>query len=252
MAAALAVALAAALPAPAGAQATAGDYALVVYLQQSFPKQTNTNKQIELINQTFGVDFDTWDDVANLNLGVKAFKQVAPNWQVGLEWDYSRGSIDGRSVGQLQTEYGPIPVDVAFEQKYSIYTDLLAVTHFFPCPDCQKVSPFVLGGIGFAYEKDRTTLTVQNPDLQMDEWLKVDNDGWFPVYTVGLGINAYLSQAHDWYIELGGAWVWSRLKHNVPAEGTEGLLPLVAPQGTVTADTDSSGPNWWIGVGKRF
>jgi len=28
------------------------------------PKQTRTNAQIEQINDTFGVDFDTWDDVA--------------------------------------------------------------------------------------------------------------------------------------------------------------------------------------------
>ncbi len=246
MVAALAVGIAAALPVAAAAQVSDAGWAWTAYLQQSFPKQTNTNQQIEQINQYFGADFDTWDDVANLNLGIKVFKQVAPNWQLGLEWDYSRGGIDGEAT--VETEAGP--ASLAFEQKYSIYTDILALAHFFPCRDCQRFVPFVLGGVGVAYEKDKTTLSLRNEYI--DEWVEVDNDGWFPVYTVGLGINAYLSQARDWYLEFGGAYVWSRLKHDVPAEGTEGLLPLVAPTGVVTADTDSSGPNWWIGIGKRF
>ena len=51
-----------------------------LYLQESFPKQTNTNKQIQQINDTFGVNFNDWGDVHNLSLGAQLFKRVSPLW----------------------------------------------------------------------------------------------------------------------------------------------------------------------------
>ncbi|MEW6337661.1 MAG: hypothetical protein AB1625_09725, partial [Acidobacteriota bacterium] len=104
----------------AAVPARAGDpypFWLTVYLQQAFPKQTNTNDQIEQINRMFGADFDTWDDVANLSIGGKFFAQVSPHWLVGAEVDYSRGGIDGSTT--VMTEAGPAALD--FEQSYSIY-----------------------------------------------------------------------------------------------------------------------------------
>ena len=75
-------------PGPAAAAETTG-WSTSFYLQQAFPKQTRTNAQIEQINETFGVDFDTWDDVANLSLGAKLFRRVSDAWLVGIELDYS-------------------------------------------------------------------------------------------------------------------------------------------------------------------
>lgn len=215
-------------------------FAITVYMQQAFPKQTNANKQIEAINAQLGTDFDTWDDVANLSLGVKLFALVSPYWQVGLEWDYSRGGIDGTAT--VETEAGP--ARASFEQHYSIYADLLAVAHFHPCPNCRAVDPFVLGGGGFGYEKDTTKLSVRND--YVDQWLKVENDGWFPVWTAGLGVNVPLSSSGATYLEAGVAYYWARLDHKVKAEG-----PL-APSPEVRADSDTTGPNYWLGVGWRF
>jgi hypothetical protein len=211
-----------------------------VYLQQAFPKQTNTNEQIEQINEMFGVDFDTWDDVANLSIGGKFFAQVSPYWLVGAEVDYSRGGIEGSAT--VMTEAGPASLE--FEQKYSIYTDLLAVAHFLPCPNCTSVTPFVLLGGGIGYEEDTTTLTLRNEYL--DEGLRVENDGFFPVWTVGVGCDIFLSRRRSWYLDVGVAYYWGRLTHMVPAEGS------LAPAPEVEADSDTTGPNYWIGFGKRF
>ncbi len=235
------IAAAALLTAPsAPAQTVDKEWYFTVYLQQSFPKQTNTNLQIDQINQMFGSNFDTWKDVANLNLGLQLYRRVAPNWKLGLQVDYSRGSISGSTT--TMTEAGP--ADLAFEQKYSIYADLYATAHYLPCPDCQTLVPFVYGGIGIAYEKDKTTLSLKNEFI--DQWLLVDNDGTFPSYSVGIGFDWYVSEQRLWYVELGGAYVWARLKHEVDAQG-----PL-APSPRVTADTDTTGPNYWIGIGRRF
>ena len=236
----LAAAVSLALAAGAAAQTADSDMFLTFYVQQSFPKQTNTNAQIEQINQMFGADFDTWDDVPNLNLGLQLFVQLSPAWKVGFQVDYSRGAIDG--VATVDTEAGP--AQLAFEQEYSIYADVYAIAHYLPCPTCRNFVPFVLGGVGLAYEEDTTTLTLRNDYI--DEYLLVENDGFFPSYTAGLGFDWYMGPERHWYAIFGAAYVWARMENTVPAEG--GLAP--APE--VTADTDLSGPNYWIGIGRRF
>lgn len=225
---------------PATSQTVDKEWYLTVYLQQSFPKQTNTNLQIEQINQMFGVDFDTWDDVPNLNLGVQLFRRVSPKWKLGLQVDYSRGGLD--SSAPVDTEAGP--ADLHFKQEYSIYADLYATAHYLPCSNCRDFVPFVYGGLGIAYEKDTTTLTLTNQYI--DQYLRVKNDGFFPSYSAGVGFDWYMGDQRLWYVELGGAYVWARMTKTVPAEG-----PL-APAPEVTADTDTSGPNYWIGIGRRF
>jgi len=210
------------------------------YVQQSFPKQTTTNNQIQEINQMFGANFDDWSDVANLSLGAQLFRRVSPYWKLGLQVDYSQGSIKGSAT--ILTEAGP--AELSFEQRYNIYFDLYAVAHFLPCPSCTRVVPFIYGGIGIGYEKDRTTLTLRNEFI--DEGLRVDNDGWFPTYSAGVGIDVPLSSQDRWYLEFGGAYVWARMTNEVPATGS------LAPAPKVTADTDFTGPNYWIGIGLKF
>jgi opacity protein-like surface antigen len=227
----------------AGASARAqapGPWTMTVYLQQSWPKQTETNRQIKDINAALGSSFKTWDDVANLNLGVQAFRDLDPRWKVGLELDYSRGKIDGTT--SVDTPAGP--ANLSFEQKYTIYADLLALVQFRPLGAGGRWIPFLQGGLGVAYEKDRTILTLRNPYLD-ETLLHVDNDGWFPMLTVGAGVDVYLSEKRTWYAEAGVSYTWARLKHDVAASGS------MAPP-TVTADTDSTGPNVWLGVGRRF
>jgi len=236
VAAALLVALA-----PAARAADDGKpYYFTFYLQQSWPKQTATNAQIQQINQMFGANFDDWSDVANLNVGLQLFKRVSPHWKLGLQLDYSQGAIEGHTT--VPTEAGD--AQLSFEQRYSIYIDLYLVAHYLPCVSCTRVVPFVYLGGGVGYEKDRTTLTLGNQ--YFSQGLQVDNSGSFPTFSAGVGIDVPLSSTKPWYLELGVAYVWARMTNTVPATGE------LAPAPTVTADTDFTGPNVWIGFGTRF
>jgi hypothetical protein len=211
-----------------------------VYLQQAFPKQTRTNAQIQEINQMFGTHFDTWDDIANLSIGTQLYFQLSPRWKVGAELDYSRGGISGS--GSVPTEAGP--ASITFEQKYSVYADLLAIAQFLPCSSCSRLSPFLYGGAGIGYERDKTRLRLAN-DL-IDSRLEVDNDGTFPVLTAGVGADWFFTAGRRWYLEAGVAYYWGRLDHQVAASGD------LAPAPTVRADNDTTGPNYWLGLGIRF
>ncbi|HEX9082729.1 MAG TPA: hypothetical protein VF768_10645 [Holophagaceae bacterium] len=223
------------------AQNASRPWSATFYLQQSWPKQTETNRQIRQdINGTFGSHFRTWEDVANLNLGLQLFRELSPAWKVGLELDGSAGGIDGSET--VDTPAGP--ATLAFEQKYSLYADLLIVAQWRPLGTDGRWIPFALAGAGLAYEQDRTRLTLRNAFL--DDALRVDNHGWFPMATLGLGVDIPFGPRRTWYAELGASYAWARLKHTVPASGS------LAPAPTVTADTDSTGPNLWIGVGRRF
>ncbi len=226
---------------PAAAQQQGTERWFHLYVQQSFPKQTNTNLQIQEINDTFGVSFDDWDDMTNLSVGAKLLWRVARRWNLGVEVDGSFGQIDGEATVDSGVAG---PADLKFVQKYSIFTNVMACAHYLPYPDAERVMPFVLGGVGYGYEKDETQLTFHNSFFY--ERLEVENDGWFPVATVGAGLDIALSRGGDWFVEIGGAYYWGRLDHLVPAQGS------LAPAPKVRADTDSTGPNWWIGVARRF
>ncbi len=211
-----------------------------VYLQQAWPKQTTTNNQIRDINQVFGTSFDDWSDVPNLSIGAQVYWQVAPEWKIGIEADYGAGSISGNE--KVATEAGP--AKLSFEQRYDIYCDFYAITQWKPRLQSKRLQPFVFGGVGMAYESDETTLTLRNDYI--DSHLRVENSGWFPTYTVGIGVDVPFSEQSPWFFEFGGAYVWARMTNKVPARGD------LAPAPTVTADTDLTGPNYWLGIGRTF
>ena len=225
---------------PGSAQVPATPWSLTAYLQQSWPKQTETNRQIREVNTTFGSAFKTWEDVANLNLGVLALRELDPRWKAGIEFDYSKGKISGTTT--VDTPAGPAAL--AFEQKYSVYADLMAVVQFRPLGSHGRWVPFLQGGLGYAYQKGRSALTLRN-DF-MDEGLQAEDSGWFPVLTAGVGVDAYFSDRRIWFVEVGASYSWARLKHTVPATGS------LAPAPTAISDTDSTGPNVWLGLGRRF
>lgn len=227
------------------AQEAPGPWSMTVYLQQSWPKQTETNRQIKQdINGSLGTRFKTWDDVANLNVGVLALRTVKPGWKVGVEVDYSQGSIKGR---EGVNDFGLGPGTVAFEQKYSAYADVLAMVQARPFGEGGRWVPFFNLGAGYAYEKDRTTLGFSSSVGAGDvELLKVENSGWFPMLTLGAGVDVFFTERRTWYAQAGISYSWARLKHSAPATG------LLATAPTVTADTDSTGPNVWLGIGRRF
>jgi len=204
-----------------------------LYIQRSWPKQTNTNAQIQMINDTFGSNFDTWDDVTNLSVGTQLFWRVNRTMRLGIELDFS--PVPTEEAG---------PANLKFVQNYSMFATVLAAAHFMPCPSCDSVKPFILLAAGYAYERDTTQLTLHNTFFY--ERLEVLNDGWFPVLTFGAGIDVPLSRESPWAVQLGAAYYWGRLKHMVPARGS------LAPAPEIEADTDSTGPNVWIGVVRSF
>lgn len=225
---------------PTWSQEAPKPWSATLYLQESWPKQTEANRQIKDINAAFGATFQTWDNVANLNLGLQVFRDLDAHGRLGLGLDYSRGRISGTQA--VDTMAGP--ATLAFEQKYIIYADLMVMAQYNPWGREGRWIPFLTVGLGLAYDQDQTRLTLRNHLL--DETLaQVDNSGWFPILTAGAGVDVYLTEPRTWYAEAGLSYSWARLKHQVPASGA--LLP---PQ--VTADTDSTGPNVWLGVGRRF
>ena len=228
-----------ALAALAALPTAAAESSFDLYVQEAFPKQTRTNAQIAEINAAFGTDFDDWDDTHNLSLGAKWLWRVAPRWRVGVEVDWSRGAIDGAAT--VDTPAGPARLE--FEQRYSIFANLLAAAHFLPCPACRRGEPFVLLGVGVAYERDHTTLTLRNDFL--DDALRADHDGAFPAATAGVGIDLPISRRRPLFLQLGVAYYWGRLEERVPVRGS------LAPAPEAIADTDSTGPNYWVGLSWR-
>lgn len=220
--------------------ARAAQWTIDLYVQEAFPKQTRTNQQIAEINGLLGTSFEDWDDIHNLSLGTKLLWHASPAWKLGVEIDYSQGEVSGAET--VETIAGPARAE--FEQRYSTFVDLLAAAHWLPCADCRRAEPFVLLAAGWAYEKDRTTLTLRNDFL--DESLRVDHDGTYPVATAGLGLDIPLSKRRTPLLQLGVAYFWGRLEEQVAASGS------LAPAPEVTADTDSSGPNYWIGISWRL
>ncbi len=211
-----------------------------LYLQEAFPKQTRTNQQIAEINATLGTHFEDWGDIHNLSLGGQLLHRCGPQWKLGFEIDYSQGAVSGAET--VETLAGPARAE--FEQRYSTFADLLAAAHWLPCRNCRRVEPFVLLAAGFAWERDRTTLSLTNDYL--DERLRVDHDGTYPVATAGVGIDIPLSRSRTTFLQLGTAYFWGRLEERAAASGS------LAPAPEVTADTDSTGPNYWIGLSWRL
>lgn len=215
------------------ASAEPGDWTLTVYLQHAFPKQDTTNEQIEEINALLGTSFDTWDDIVNVSLGAQAFREMNHRLQLGIELDLGAGGIEGEET----TAAG---LHASFEQTYAIFVNVLGVAHVI-LHDGERLRPFVLLGAGVGYEKDRTRLSVRGVGD-----VRVDNDGAFPAATAGIGAQWRVREGSRWHLEGGVAYYWGRLAHHVKAEGE------LAPSPYVLADNDSSGPNYWLGVGRRF
>jgi hypothetical protein len=232
---------------PLGAQSAGPEWSLTGYLQQSWPRQTETNRQIKVdINGGLGTHFKTWDDVANLNVGVIGLRQVAPGWRLGVQVDYSQGKLHGQEPVDLSA-LGLGPGSVRFEQRYGTYADLLAMVHYRPWGEAGRWAPFLLAGAGFAYEQDTTQLRFTSDSGGGEvELLRVENHGWFPMLTAGVGLDVFLSDRRDWFAQIGVSQSWARLRRDAAAAG------LLAPGPTVKADTDSTGPNAWLGLGTRF
>jgi len=233
------------LPLPALAQQAEPLWSVAGYLQQGWVKNTETNRQIrEDINGSLGTHYGTWKDVANVNLGVLALRTVSPKWKLGLEADWSSGSIGGTQNGQNSALGSG---SVYFKEEYRTYADLQVLAQVRPFGDTGRVVPFLSAATGIAYDDDTTTLkftSSQGGDPM--ELLHVTNHGWFPVLNVGIGMDVFLGARRLWFVETQLGYTWARLKRNAPASG------LIVSGATVTDDTDDTGPNVMLGLGRRF
>jgi hypothetical protein len=221
-------------------------WSMAGYLQQGWPKNTNTNQQIrDNINAPFGTHFETWDDVPNVNLGLLALRTVAPKWKVGLEADWSSGSIGGTQQAQ---DFGLGPGSVYLKEKYQTYADLQVLVQVRPFGDEGRVVPFLSTAGGLAYDNDSTTIRfMSSSGGGTTDLLRVTNHGFFPVLNVGIGMDVFLSGKRLWFVETQLGYTWARLTRNAPASG-----PGANGQPTVKDDTDDTGPNVLLGVGRRF
>lgn len=217
------------------AQAQNPKTTVVGYWQQSFPKQTVTNQQIEDINVAFGTNFPTWKDKVNGNIGVIFLRDVTTNFRAGAQFDYSQGSISGEEI--IETPAGP--AIATFKQSYDGYFDLLGMGRWHFKPDT-RFDPFLYGAAGIAYEKDTFSLRIANTNLNQDLFAKTS--GTLPIASIGAGVDVELKGI---ILEFTGGYTWAHKSKTIPAQGS--LSP-----GNVIADTNLTGPNYTIGIGKRW
>ncbi|MDR3673651.1 MAG: hypothetical protein P4L36_22600 [Holophaga sp.] len=221
-------------------------WSIAGYLQQGWPKNTNTNRQIhDDINTPFGTHFETWKDVPNVNLGILALRKVAPKWKVGLEGDWSSGSIGGTQTAQ---DFGYGPGSIYLKEKYQTYADLQVLVQMRPFGEEGRVVPFLSAAGGLAYDNDSTTIKfISSAGGGTTDLLRVTNHGFFPILNLGIGMDIFLSARRAWFVETQLAYTWARLSRNAPASG-----PGANGQPTVRDDTDDTGPNILLGIGRRF
>jgi len=205
-------------------------------LAADVPKQTNTNKQIEQINDMFGVNFDTWT-TSRTSVSVASILAGLSEVEGG-----HRNRLQPRGIDDEATVETEAVRDPAFEQTYSVYTTSSS-RPLSACPTCRVVVPFCVGGIGVAYEKDTTscrsetntsTSTCRSTTTGSSDVHRRDRNRQLRVRYVQLvpGARSVLRPGPS------------------STNGRGGGLARAPPE--VRADQDSTGPSWWIGVGKRF
>lgn len=214
--------------------ARAGDLSLVGYVQYSQPTQAETNRQIADINLQFGTGLRDWHSVNTFNVGVMALWKIGEHWRIGPEVDLGFGGL--KDSGVTETTYGP--ADASLEQEYSPYLDILVVGQLHLLPR-KPIDPFVVAGVGGAYVRDATRLTVSN-DI-FTQAFRVQGQALMPLYTGGLGADVQLSNST--FIEFAAGYTYALSAKTRNAEGD--LLP---PGSTVRAVTDLRGPYASLGL----
>jgi len=116
---------------------------------------------------------------------MQLFLQLSPAWKVGFQVDYSSGAIDVSRPSDTELVRRS---SRSSRSTPSTLTSTLSPTTS-PAARAATFVPFLYGGVGIAYEEDTTTLTLTNDYI--DEYLLVENDGFFPSYSAGVGF--------DWY-----------------------------------------------------
>jgi hypothetical protein len=233
------LALATALP--AAAQLTTGERWLTVRFQRSWPDQGRTNDLIEQINEDFGADFDTWDDENVGHLGVSAVWRTTRHLRVGVDVDYYRGSLENSAQVPVA---GGGTATLELDHKYTALFETTAVAQYMPWPALDPALPFLFAGVGFGYAKDRLTLRLGDQEELASA--TVHQNGFFPLFSIGAGVDLTLFRSPDWYLQAGAAYAWGSLETSAPVEGE------LAPGATATIGTDVRGPRVWLGVGSRF
>ena len=226
---------------PAAAQLTTGERWLTVRFQRSWPDQGGTNDLIARINEDFDADFDDWNDEAVGHLGVSAVWRTTRHLRIGVDVDYYRGALEN----SVQVPFGDdASVTLELDHKYTALFETMAIAQYMPWPAMDPVLPFAFAGVGFGYAKDRLTLRLG--DQEELARATVHQDGFFPLLSIGAGVDLTLFRSPDWYLQAGAAYAWGSLETSAPVEGE------LAPGATATIETNVRGPRVWLGVGSRF
>jgi hypothetical protein len=211
----------------------------VVYIQQTWPAQTSTNKQISDISSMLQTEpgLKDWSDKMNLNIGGDIRSPIGKGFYFGGRFDYSTGKI--KQTVDAQTPYGPSKLH--FNQEFSYYLDALAIVkkNF----GNGRIKPFLLAGTGFFASKDNTLV-----DLEGLGDFSVSNKSFAPTSLVEGGIDVNMGKR--FFFETAGGYQWGHFSKEQPATGT--LAPIFAPTGRVPADNNINGPFYRVGAGLRF
>ena len=226
---------------PAAAQLTTGERWLTVRFQRSWPDQGRTNDLIAQINDDFGAAFDDWNDENVGHVGVSAVWRTTRLLRVGVDVAYFRGAL--QNSYQVATPGGGTAA-LELDHKYTALFETMAVAHYMPWPAMDPALPFAFAGIGFGYAKDRLTLRLGDQDELASA--TVHQNGFFPLFSIGAGVDLTLFRSPDWYLQAGAAYAWGSLETSAPVEGD------LAPGATATIETNVRGPRVWLGVGSRF
>lgn len=226
---------------PAAAQLTTGERWLTLRLQRSWPDQGGTNDLIELINGQFDTELEDWDDQNVGHLGVSAVWRTARRLRIGIDLDYSRGALENSA--QVPVEGGGT-VTLELDHKYTALFEVMAVAQFMPWPALDPALPFFFAGAGVGYAKDRLTLRLGDQEELASA--TVHQDGFFPLFSIGAGVDVALFRNPDWYLQAGAAYAWGSLETLAPVEGD------LFPGAEAVVETNVRGPRLWLGVGSRF
>jgi hypothetical protein len=226
-------------------------FRFVLYGQLGFADQSLVNRRIERINDVWGTNFQTWDKPTTFHLGARLLKQVSRRWSLGVQADYGRASLRRRAV-VIPPYEPPMEHNIALTQESDVLADLMAVGRLSLCGSCPRFEPFVLGGVGAGYARG-SSFYVANPagPSAVYNYLRLESHGWFPMATLALGVTTPLDRSGRWSLELGGGYLWGRLRQDVRADG---LLRFPGEPVTqrVLTETTVTGPSLWIGLGTIF
>ena len=174
---------------------------VLVYLHPTWPKLTQSDKEIEKINQQLGTDFTKWGDVFKATAGVELRKKLNDKFDLGINvFEYSRGKID-------ETEpfiYGS--AHLIQKREYFGFGPNL----YYNFSRGKTINPFIGLGVSANHLKSSVKMTLEG---YLNEHSTAELSDWSPGATISAGANLRLNK----HLEFTG-WVnytWGKFKKDI-------------------------------------